>query len=460
MLPLPPVPYDACDQRSTRVTSLSLVRYRRNDYSVPTAYGHRAVVVKGSVDEVVIVCGSEEIARHRRSYDREVLIFDPRHYLALLERKTGALDQAAPLVGWALPEEFLRRRRLLEARLGKPGTREYVQVLRRLEDFRLAHVRGAVRDARTLGVIGFDAVKHLTLCRIEHRPPQLDLAQYPHLPAARVATTAAADYLARAGGGHRVMATSTLLLDAHLKALRLPTFLREYDKVARQCAHEGLDCPRYLFRLCELELLDREQRATERRIKAAKFPVLKSLETFEFRAIPSLNKSLVLELARSAYLDRRENVLALGNSGTGKTHLALALGLAACQKGSRVRFTTAAALVNDLLEARDDKRLLRVQKQLVKQDVLIVDELGYVPLSKTSAELLFEIFSQRYEQASTLVTSNLPFNEWTEIFGSERLTGALLDRLTHHVHILELNGDSYRLEHSKKARQHPAAPTS
>ena len=229
------------------------------------------------------------------------------------------------------------------------------------------------------------------------------------------------------------MATSTLLLDTHLKALRLPTFLREYDKVARHCAQEGLDCPRYLFRLCELELLDREQRATERRIKAAKFPVLKSLETFKVRAIPSLNKRLVLELARSEYLDRRENVLALGNSGTGKTHLALALGLAACQKGYRVRFITAAALVNELLEARDEKRLLRVQRQLARQDLLIVDELGYVPLSKTGSELLFEIFSQRYEQASTLVTSNLPFNEWTEIFGSERLTGALLDRLTHHV---------------------------
>ena len=254
------------------------------------------------------------------------------------------------------------------------------------------------------------------------------------------------------------MTKPTLLLDAHLKALRLPTFLREYDKVARHCAQEGLDCPRYLFRLCELELLDREQRAVERRIKAAKFPVLKSLETFEFPAIPSLNKRLVLELARSEYLDRRENVLALGNSGTGKTHLALAWGLAACQQGYRVRFTTAAALVNDLLEARDDKRLLRLQKQLAKQDLLIVDELGYVPLSKTTAELLFEIFSQRYEQASTLVTSNLPFNEWTEIFGSERLTGALLDRLTHHVHILELNGDSYRLEHSKKARPHAASP--
>ena len=252
------------------------------------------------------------------------------------------------------------------------------------------------------------------------------------------------------------MAHSTLLLDAHLKALRLPTFLREYDKVARQCAQEGLDCPRYLFRLCELELLDREQRAIERRIKAAKFPVVKSLETFAFRAIPSLNKRLVLELARSEYLDRRENILALGNSGTGKTHLALALGLAACQQGYRVRFTTAAALVNELLEARDDKRLLRFQKQLAKQNLLIVDELGYVPLSKTGAELLFEVFSQRYEQASTLVTSNLPFNEWTEIFGSERLTGALLDRLTHHVHILELNGDSYRLQHSQTARQHAA----
>ena len=210
------------------------------------------------------------------------------------------------------------------------------------------------------------------------------------------------------------MAKSTLLLDAHLKALRVPTFLRAYDKVARHCAQEGLDCPRSLVRLCALARLDREQRAIERRIKAATFPVVKSLETFAFRAIPSLNKRLVLELTRAASLDRRENVLALGNSGTGKTPLALALGVAACQKGSRVRCTTAAALVNELLEARDDKRLLRFQKLLAKQDLLIVDELGYVPLSKTGAERLFEICSPRYEHASTLLPSNLPFNEWTE----------------------------------------------
>ena len=139
---------------------------------------------------------------------------------------------------------------------------------------------------------------------------------------------------------------------------------------------------------------------------------------------------------------------------TTKTHIGLALGLAACQRGYRTRFTTAAALVNELLEARDERRLLRCQKQLAKQDLLIVDELGYVPLSKTGAELLFEVFSQRYEQGSTLVTSNLPFNEWTEVFGSERLTGALLDRLTHHVHILEMNGESFRLIQSKKKRAH------
>jgi DNA replication protein DnaC len=248
------------------------------------------------------------------------------------------------------------------------------------------------------------------------------------------------------------MDTPQVLLDHHLKALRLPTFVREYDKVAQQCAEEAIDYPRYLLRLTELELLDRESRATERRIKQARFPLVKSLDSFEFLAIPSLNKLLVLELARGEFIDRRECVLALGNSGTGKTHIALAIGLAACQKGYRVRFTTAASLVHELMEARDEKRLLRFQKHLASFELLIVDELGFVPLSKTGAEMLFEIFSQRYERSATMVTSNLPFNEWTEILGSERLTGALLDRLTHHVHILEMNGESYRLKESKQAK--------
>jgi DNA replication protein DnaC len=240
-----------------------------------------------------------------------------------------------------------------------------------------------------------------------------------------------------------------LLLDHHLKTLKLPTFLREYGKLSRQCAAGGLDHVRFLSRLVELELIDRERRMIERRIKAAKFPATKSLDSFDFKAIPALNKMQVLELARCEWIERRENVIALGPSGTGKTHVALGLGLAACQKGLTVGFTTAAALVHELMEARDERRLLRIQKQMVGQKLLIIDELGFVPLSKTGAELLFELISQRYERGATLITSNLPFDEWTEIFGSERLTGALLDRLTHHVNILEMNGDSYRLSQSR-----------
>ena len=192
---LPPTPYDACEKQAGRVSSLSLVRYRGTDYSVPTAYGHREVVVRGYVHEVVISCGAEIIARHVRSYEREDFVFDPLHYLALLERKIGALDQAAPLAGWQLPEAFATLRRLLEARMGKQGKREFVQVLRLMEVFRVDDVAAGVRDAIDRGVIGFDAVKHLVLCRIERRPPRLDMSVYPYLPNATVATTSARTYL-------------------------------------------------------------------------------------------------------------------------------------------------------------------------------------------------------------------------------------------------------------------------
>jgi len=243
-----------------------------------------------------------------------------------------------------------------------------------------------------------------------------------------------------------------ILLNHRLKSLRLPTVLRQYGKLARQAAAEGLDHVQFLARLIELEMIDREHRMIERRIKAAKFPAVKSLDSFDFKAIPALNKMQVLELARCEWVERRENVIALGPSGTGKTHIALGLGLSACQKGLSVGFVTAAALVHELMEARDERRLLRLQKQMVSHKLLIIDELGFVPLSKTGAELLFELISQRYERGATLITSNLPFDEWTETFGSECLTGALLDRLTHHVNILEMNGESYRLGQSK-ARQ-------
>ena len=247
--------------------------------------------------------------------------------------------------------------------------------------------------------------------------------------------------------------TPQVLLTHYLKTLKLPTFLKEYGKVAQQCAVEGVDYESFLLRLSEQELIDRQRRMVERRIKQAKFPTLKSLDSFNFTVIPSLNKAQVMELARCEYVDRKENVILLGNSGTGKSHIATGLGLAACQKGLPVLFTTTTSLSNELMEAKDERRLLRLPRQLARNKLLIVDELGFVPLSKTGAELLFEVFSQRYERSSVILTSNLPFDEWTEIFGSERLTGALLDRITHHVHILEMNGESYRLKHSKKKKR-------
>ena len=453
-----PAPFDACGKQGTRVNSLSLVRYRTNDYSVPVAYGHQEVWIRGYVHEVVIGCGAGIIARHPRSYDREDMVFDPIHYLPLLEHKTGALDQAAPLAGWELPDAFPTLRRLLEARMGKAGKREYVQVLRLVETFDLEVLHGAVKDALRLGAIGYDARQ--TPCAVPYRAtPAQTRPGYLSLPASGQRGDHGRRQLYELVGWRRVMTdTPQVLLAHHLKTLKLPTFLREYDKLARQCATEGADHVRYLVRLTELELIDRERRMVERRIRQARFPAVKSLDSFDFKAIASLNKMLVLELARCEYVERRENIIALGNSGTGKTHIALGLGLAACQKGLSVGFLTAAARVHELMEARDEKRLLRLQKQLAKYHLLIIDELGFVPLSKTGAELLFEVFSQRYERGSILVTSNLPFDEWTEIFGSERLTGALLDRLTHHVHILEMNGESYRLNQSRKRRKSPKIP--
>ena len=250
-----------------------------------------------------------------------------------------------------------------------------------------------------------------------------------------------------------------VLLANHLKALKLPSFARDYEKVAMESAQDRADYPRYLLRLCELERIDRERRMVERRIRMARFPQTKSFDTFDFVAQPSINKPLVLELARGEWIDKRSNVIALGPSGTGKTHVALALGLAACQKGHSVAFVAAAALVHELMEARNERSLRKIQKQLAGVKLLIVDELGYVPFTAVGSELLFEVFSQRYERGSTLITSNLPFDEWTSVFGSERLTGALLDRLTHHVHILEMNGDSYRLATSRKRQRQPDSKT-
>ena len=246
---------------------------------------------------------------------------------------------------------------------------------------------------------------------------------------------------------------SLVLLKHHLKSLRLPTMERECDKVASRAANENLDHLTFLLQLVELEMIEREQRASERRLKAAKFAYHKSLDEFDFASQPSLNKPLVLELMRGDYLDGRENILLVGASGTGKTHVATALGMAACSQGKRVRFFRVTELITLLMEAREEHQLLRFRKLMARQDLLILDELGYVPASKAGSELLFDIISTAYERQSLIVTSNLPFESWTEVLGSERLTGATLDRLTHRCHILETRGESYRLKDAKRRRK-------
>ena len=246
----------------------------------------------------------------------------------------------------------------------------------------------------------------------------------------------------------------TILLEHYLKKLKLPTMLREYASMASVCTDDRADYPTYLLRLTERELLDRERKAAERRVKEARFPVIKTIDTFDFKAQPSINEPLVRELLGGEFIDKRENVLLIGNSGTGKTHLACAVAFSACMHGRRVRFSTVTGLVTELLESREDRTLHRLHRQLERHQLLVLDELGYVPFSKAGGELLFEVVSHAYERQSLLVTTNLPFENWTEILGSERLTGALLDRLTHRVHILEANGESYRLRHAKKRASH------
>ena len=247
-----------------------------------------------------------------------------------------------------------------------------------------------------------------------------------------------------------------MLLHHHLKALRLPTIGAEAEKVAAQAAADNQDHLSYLLQLCELELLEREKRAAERRLKAARFPTTKTLESFDFTARPSVNKRLVAELARCEYIDQRENILLVGNPGTGKSHLATALAAEACARGYKVRFYRATELVTTLIEARDERSFLRLKTQLAKLDLLVLDELGYVPASKVGAELLFDVISTAYERTSMIVTTNLPFESWTEVLGSERLTGATLDRLTHRCRIIETKGESYRLHDAKtRSRRRP-----
>ena len=237
---------------------------------------------------------------------------------------------------------------------------------------------------------------------------------------------------------------TNMLLDTYLKELRLPTFLRHYRKFAEEAAQANHSYDRFLLALAEQEIAQRERNRIERRIKAARFPVLKELADFDFSCISGPNKQRVLELARGSYIHKAEPILMVGNPGLGKTHVATGLALAACRQGHKVRFYNAAGLVNELILAQDEHCLPRFLATALKQHLIVLDELGFIPFSPTGAQLIFQFCSALYERVAMLVTTNLRFADWTQVFGDERLTAALLDRLTHKAHILEFVGESYR----------------
>lgn len=244
------------------------------------------------------------------------------------------------------------------------------------------------------------------------------------------------------------MTAKTMLIDAYFKQLKMPQAAKVYRSMAREAQDNNLTYEQFLLGILEQEITQREQNALQRRIRLATFPIVKTLDTFEFMAVPSLNKPKVLALAEGDFIKEHENLIMVGNAGTGKTHLATAIAYSACRKGYRVKFYTAAGLVNELLTAQHEYRLSRLEKQWLAPDLVILDELGFVPFSKAGAELLFQYCSARYERGSLIITTNLEFAKWTEVFGDEQLTAALLDRLTHRSHILNMNGESYRFRQS------------
>jgi DNA replication protein DnaC len=234
------------------------------------------------------------------------------------------------------------------------------------------------------------------------------------------------------------------LLETYLRQLHLPAFNQHYLPFATDAAQKNLDYPRYLLALVEQEINTREQNRIQRRVKAAHFPVLKELADFDFSALPSLNKAHLLDLARGEYITKRETLIFIGNPGLGKTHLSISLALAACRQGRRVHFWTAAGLVNELLAAQEENRLHRLISLAHKQDLIVLDELGFIPFTPNGAHALFTFCSELYERTAMIITTNLQFANWIQLFGDERLTAALLDRLTHHAHIVELTGESFR----------------
>ena len=441
---MPSRPFDCARAIPVTSTGTACVQFETNRYSVPVQYVGRALFLKAYWDRVEVYAGADRIAEHPRCYKREQEILDLDHYLDLLERKPGALDQARPFRKATLPAVYHQFRAALNER-GRHGEREFIRLLMLNREFPRPAVEAAVTEALRVGTVHVQAVRDCLVSQVRASNPPATYAD--ELEAIRVRQPALQRYDALLKGGV-VHLSRDLLVEHYLRRLKLPTIRRLYRDLAREAAEHNKTFEDYLLALLEQEVIQREDNQTLMRLKAAGFPVAKTLDSFDFTSLPNLNKQKVLALSQADFVKERENILLVGNSGTGKTHLATALGVCACRKGYRVRFWRTARLVEELLEAQQEHRLTRLEKQWLRLDVVVLDELGYVSLNREGARLLFQFLSAKYETGSLVVTTNLEFREWAEVFQDEKMAAALVDRLTHRAHLLNMNGDSYRFRES------------
>lgn len=450
-MPLPKRPFECCRVLSAKANASQLVRSQNNFYSVPQTWAGRALVLKAYVDRVDIYANHLLIASPPRLYGekRESFVLD--HYLDTLLLKPGALEYARPYKGANLPPVYNKYLAALKEHHAR-AQKEFVKIL-------LLH-RQCGWDVLDLCPGGGLPPGCLSRRRSQAHceAPERKIPGHPLLDHTHQNQPAGADQIQPAfRRGAPLNASTDLLLQNYLKRLKLPTVARNYRALAREAAEKNCPYEEYLCSLLEQEVLTREEHMRQVRIRRANFPVLKTLEGFDFTAIPSLNKQKVLSLSQGEYIKQKENVILIGNSGTGKTHLAIALALCACRQGYRARFYTAPGLVTELLAASREYRLPHFEKQWLKQDLIVVDELGYVPYTPEGAQMFFRVIAGRYERGSVIITSNLEFPEWTQVLGEEKLTAALLDRLTHRCHILVMNGESYRFRESLKRREEDLA---
>ena len=414
LFPLPGYPFDPCKRTSGRVDRFCTVRFDTNNYSVPAAYCGKEVSVKAGPEMVWIYCEGKCVAQHPRCLDRRQAIYKLEHYLPLLEKKGRAIFYARPVQD-TLPRNFLDW--LQKQRL---SPKELVELLRRCQE----------EDC--------DAIMTQSSC---------------HAPSAQIQDTVVVqevdlhlyDAFLQGKVGCCGLNPADELIRLYAKQLKIPTFA-EYQEILRQ-ADPSATFPDLLLELMKAETLSRQENQNKRRLKAAGFPYLKTLEEFDCTQLNDAVSPLFLqELASCQFIQNRQNIVMIGNPGRGKTHLSIALGLKACTRGYRVLFKNAATLSTELCEAKDNYHLGKLERTLAKADLLILDELSYLSFNRHQSELLFKVISDRSEKSSTIVTTNLPFSQWTDLFENTTMVAALIDRLTYRSHVLDMNGDSYRLK--------------